>query len=121
MNTFTRLASRAIGLVVLAAASIAASPAHADVAVPRLTVQYGDLDLGRSQGAATLYARLNAAASSVCSRGAINTDVRRKTEERLCREQAIARAVQGVDHPAFTAWYAAKSGRLANGALVASR
>jgi UrcA family protein len=125
MNTSTllrRLAASLPGIATIVALSIATMPAaHADNAVPHVTVQFGDLDLGREQGAATLYARLRAATGTVCSRGAVNADLRGKTAEQLCREQAMARAVQGIEHPAFTAWYAAKTGRIAAGALVAKR
>jgi UrcA family protein len=114
MNTFVsfrRHSPRLLGAFLIVAAAFATAPAaHADTAPPRITVQYGDLDLGRAAGAATLYARLHAAAGAVCG-SAHPSDVRAVMSVRLCREQAIARAVASVDHPGFSEWHAVREGR----------
>ncbi|HEY2780812.1 MAG TPA: UrcA family protein [Steroidobacteraceae bacterium] len=67
-------------------------------------VEYGDLDLTRDAGVATLYSRIRTAARAVCE----PTDLvmlnllRDRTD---CRPDAIARAVADVNAPLLTSYF----------------
>ena len=71
----------------LAAAFAAASPASAQE-VRRAEVHYGDLDLSRAEGMATLRARVRAAAVTVCG-DADRNDIFAKLSIARCRKDAI--------------------------------
>jgi len=100
----------AISGLVLATATLSLSAlVHAGEA-PTMTVKYADLDLTRSEGAATLYARLTRAAHVVC--GPIepqSLDPTLKPRYYACISKAIAEAVAKVDRPALTEYASAKS------------
>ena len=91
--------------------SFATLPAAADgLSLPTATVKFGDLDVLHPQGAAVLYARIQAAAMNVCSsfdglgRGAaLHRDG--------CVNKAIVGAVTQVDSPALSAVYNAHEGK----------
>jgi len=92
-----------------ACADVYAAPAGYDVATR--TIKYGDLDLARSAGAATLYSRIQNAARAVCEPA---TSSRAWESIRLthrCVEQSIARAVADVNSPALTSYYVSKTKR----------
>ena len=73
------------------------------------TVKYGDLDLTRSAGAATLYARIRNAANAVCE-PAMSSGARDSMLLTLrCKEQSIARAVADVNAPTLTSYYLMKT------------
>lgn len=69
-------------------------------AVRAMTVQYDDSELATSQGAAALFARVSQAAESVCT----VRPVRFGTADQVarCKRDAISRAVETVNAPAFT-------------------
>ncbi len=73
------------------------------------TVKYGDLDLTRSAGAATLYSRIQAAARAVCE--PVSSSGRRDSFAltRRCVDQSITRAVADVNAPALTGYHLTKS------------
>ncbi len=118
LRSLTMLASAAVLAAAFAAPATAASP---DAFVKKVRVPYGDLNLAHPAGAEKLYARLRHAADVVCGR--VETrDLASRHEVARCREQAIATAVADVRSPAFSARYAAKTGRVGpNDALVAKR
>jgi UrcA family protein len=107
-----RAAAHSLATATLASATLAlAAPAvEAADGAPTLTVRYADLDLSRPAGAEAMYERLSEAASRVCGPREARVP-KEQLERRICREQAIARAVAQIDNAPFTAWYAAKLGR----------
>ena len=124
MHTFTTNARRTRTFALAATALLGASllglaPAAQAGEARQATVEFGDLNLRHESGASVLYARIAQAALQVCPDG--GRDLASLNSTRLCREQAIARAVGAVGNPAFTAWYVAKKGYGADARLVASR
>lgn len=73
-----------------------------------ITVSYADLDLGKPQGVDTLYARLRGAAKVACGE-ADARNLREKAFVRGCREEALANAIEGIDHSALTAKHLQRS------------
>jgi UrcA family protein len=71
-------------------------------------VHFADLDLTRSEGAAVLYQRLEAAAKSVCA-SLDARDVASQMRLRECVRTAIGSAVAKVDRPTLTAYYKART------------
>jgi UrcA family protein len=107
-------------LVSFALAGVFASPLSAlasmisklDEPVSRV-VRYGDLDLSRDSGVATLYSRINSAARAVCE--PLDVMMLRVLRERFdCRQDAIARAVSEVNSPALTSYHLAKTKAIAD-------
>jgi UrcA family protein len=73
-----------------------------------VTVQYGDLNVSTSHGAAMLYGRIHAAAEAVClspSYGDLSSKMRRNA----CVSQSTAAAVSKVNERALFAVYNAKN------------
>jgi UrcA family protein len=90
-------------------ADVHAAPAGYEVATR--IVKYGDLDLARSAGAATLYSRIQNAANAVCE-PAMSLGARGSTLlSRHCVDESIARAVADVNAPALTSYYVSKTKR----------
>jgi UrcA family protein len=101
---------------------IAMSAAHAgDVATS--TVKYGDLDLSRSDGAATLYRRINQAARTVCAPldfGQTAAATGMGAAYKNCLANAVSGAVSKIHNPEFSAYVASKTGT-ATSITLASR
>jgi UrcA family protein len=74
---------------------------------PALTVRYSDLNLSTEQGSLVLYGRIVAAAQQVCVVDDIR-DLRAFNAAKLCRAQAIAKAVRDVNSPMLASVYAAR-------------
>jgi UrcA family protein len=75
-------------------------------------VRYGDLDLSRDSGVATLYSRINSAARAVCE--PLDVMMPKVLRERFdCRQDAVARAVADVNSPALTSYHLAKTNAIA--------
>ena len=73
------------------------------------TVKYGDLDLSRTAGAASLYSRIQTAARAVCE-SPLSTGVRGEMLlSRHCMEESIARAVADVNAPTLTSYHLMKT------------
>jgi len=72
---------------------------------PALKVRYSDLNLSTEQGSLALYGRIVTAARQVCAFGDIR-ELRTVAAARVCREEAIARAVRDVNSPMLAAVYA---------------
>lgn len=73
----------------------------------QVNVRFSDLDLARTDGAATLYARIHSAAERVCA----PLSGRRLDENqryRVCVGDALARAVADVHQPTLTEYYQSK-------------
>lgn len=78
--------------------------------VPSRRVNYADLDLTRDAGVAVLYARIKSAAREVClSTYTWAAEDNKATQQ--CREQALARAIAGVNAPVLTGYYLDKRNR----------
>jgi UrcA family protein len=74
---------------------------------PTRVVEFGDLDLNRDDGVATLYSRIRSAAREVCE--PLDDWTLRLLRRRFdCREDAIGRAVADVKSPALTAYFVTK-------------
>src|SRR5262245_28863021 len=108
MNTAIRSALFAALLGSLCAVACAGGTVD-DQRATRL-VSYADLDLGRTEGAATLYLRIRTAARSVCappspfSAATVGRALR-------CADDATARAVADVNAPMLTSYYMARTRR----------
>lgn len=100
----------ACALLAMAMASpgVAAARAVPSDDVPQRRVSFADLDLTRSAGAETLYARIVSAAREVCEPPSTMA-LQLWEQTRQCRQQAIARAVADVKAPTLTSYYAAKT------------
>lgn len=74
---------------------------------PSVIVHFGDLDLTRTDGVATLYSRLKHAAETVCTAedGRDLESMRRYSD---CWRSALNRAVFKVDQPMLIAYYRAR-------------
>jgi UrcA family protein len=77
---------------------------------PSKTVQFADLDLSGTQGAAVLYDRLRAAAETVCAPLDDRDVLARHMRFKACMQSAISSAVAKVDRPTLTAYYKAQTG-----------
>jgi UrcA family protein len=75
-----------------------------------VTVQYGDLNISTSRGAATLYGRIRTAAEAVCS-PLSQGDLSSRMHRNACVSQSIAGAVGKINQPALFAVYNAKNAR----------
>jgi UrcA family protein len=73
--------------------------------IPAVTVTYGDLNLDSAQGSAALYARIAAAARTVCATPEDIRDLGALATARTCERQAVARAVRLVNSPRLAAVY----------------
>jgi len=71
-------------------------------APPAVRVSYAGLDLTSEQGAKVLYERISAAADQVCPSADLR-NLRAYYESRVCRKEAIARAIQEVGNPKLAA------------------
>jgi UrcA family protein len=74
-----------------------------------LTIRYSDLNLSTQQGARVLYGRIVAAANRVCAGGNM-LDLDAMATARVCREEAIAKAVRDVNSPMLAAVHAKRRG-----------
>jgi len=108
MNTST-LSTGLRGLIATAicgalAASFAAVSAAEGPEPASQIVKFADLNVSNPLGAAVLYARIRAAAESVCSYYVFKSD----EAENRCVHDAIANAVTKVNQPALSAVYNTK-------------
>jgi UrcA family protein len=115
MSRFTPkiLASCAlVGIIASPFSAFATMISKLDEPVSRV-VRYGDLDLSRDSGVATLYSRINSAARAVCE--PLDVMLLKVLRERFdCRQDAVARAVADVNSPALTSYYLAKTKAIAD-------
>jgi UrcA family protein len=111
LNPGGRLRTAVAFTVLAACAAIGAvGTVHAaGVDAPTRTVRYSDLNLSTEQGALVLYERIVAAASRVCAGGNM-LDLDAMATTRVCREEAIARAVRDVNRPTLASVYAERRG-----------
>jgi UrcA family protein len=112
---FAASAAIAVAGLMSAGTAVAATPAATrSVEVAQVIVQYGDLNLDTERGTVVLQRRLEAAAHRVCGRPDAR-DLRRATQARECRQDAIARAVKDVGSPRLAERHAAGRSRALRG------
>jgi UrcA family protein len=100
-------------------AGILASPlsvlASTEVALddlPSRVVKFGDLDLNRESGVATLYSRIRSAAREVCE--PMDVVIAKLARARFdCSQHALAKAIADVNSSNLTAYYMTKTKSLA--------
>ncbi len=93
---------------ILASHGAIAAPVEPHYEVSQRIVRFADLDITRSTGAATLYARITAAARTVCEPSLSSWELGLSSQTRQCQEQAIERAVTDVNAPALTSYHLIK-------------
>lgn len=79
----------------------------ANAETPELKVNYSDLNLSTEKGSLALYGRIVAASYKVCVADDIR-DLRAVSAAKVCREQAVAKAVRDVNSPMLASVYAAR-------------
>jgi UrcA family protein len=94
----------------LSVAQAGSPEATADAAVPKLVVNYGDLNLSTTDGNAALYQRITAAARRVCPLED-SRNLARAAYTNSCRAEAVARAVRDVNSPRLAALLAKRTNR----------
>lgn len=92
-----------VGFAVPVGATTRATVARDEQAIST-TVRFGDLDLKTRQGADKLYGRLNIAARHVCN-DTMEPYARLTRAFVVCRDDALAEAVQEVNRPLLTQVY----------------
>lgn len=107
---------------ILSLATLDAQAATPTDDVHSVTVQFGDLDLNRQAGIATLYSRIKGAAHRVCQQQAEELLVA-KQSYRLCVKRAVSTAVARIDRPLLSDYLARQDGEPAKAptASVAAR
>lgn len=99
-------------LLLASALAVTASPfvmADALVNVKSEVVRYDDLRLTSRVGVAVLYGRLRSAAERACA-PLESQQLAAKGRYRACYDDAMARAVAGVNHAGLTEYYESKKG-----------
>jgi UrcA family protein len=106
MTTFSPIRVVLISLFAMGAAQAG------DLSVASSTVKYGDLDLSRAAGEATLYRRIHEAARKVCA----SLDVAQSVPPpsmgdayKSCLAHAVSGAVARINNPEFTAYVSGKA------------
>jgi UrcA family protein len=96
----------ALALSALFMAQSACAAVAAEVP-PSVTVRYNDLDLNTPEGVASLYRRIQDAATTVCKPAEAPESVSRLlwTAWKQCFYHAMADAVRGVHNDQFSAYY----------------
>jgi UrcA family protein len=103
MKLATALVASMLSLTTLAARG--ASPTDDAYSV---TVKFGDLDLNRQAGIATLYVRIKGAARRVCDQQAEDQSVNQSYP--VCVRSAVSTAVAHIDRPMLTEYVAQLGG-----------
>jgi UrcA family protein len=104
MTKFQKICSLILALA-SSSAMVAASAAHAqsDTEATSVTVRYGDLDVGRSDGAKVLLERIRFASIRACGGEPDVRDPRQRGDYDQCRDTAVRDAVVHVHSPVLTA------------------
>jgi UrcA family protein len=104
-STLTRsIRTLVIGLALTAVAHSAA--AEQQTAVRQIEVRFGDLNLNKEAGAATLLNRLSMAARNVCDASPLGySNLNPRNSPFACRKATMQKAVADVNHPMVTAMF----------------
>ena len=115
MNAQTHAHPRSLWLVTLSAV---ACVAYAGLAlggpsddVQSITVGFADLNVSTPSGAASLYGRIQKAASLVCGAQPSNVELARAQDWQACYRSAVSNAVASANKPTLTALHDRKTGR----------
>jgi len=108
MNTFKYSTRLLAGLAVLSIAMLAGGVAVADEP-QKAVVSFGDLDLSRDVGVATLYRRIEFAADKVCV-AYEGKAIGKHVLHHNCIQDATNRAIADINVPALTSYHAARTG-----------
>jgi len=92
------------GLAGVLCAGAASAATAADSDLPTVVVHYSDLSLGTDSGVNQLYRRIVYAAKRVCPDA---RDLSRQQQVQLCRDQAVAGAIEQIHNPRLAALHAA--------------
>lgn len=101
MRVKSVVASGAAVMLGLFAAGAPAAPFESDAL--SIEVSFADLDLSRQEGAEALYARIRAAARTVCEPLYDSRSLQLAARHRRCIDEAVAGAVKQVDRATLTA------------------
>lgn len=101
-------------LAAAAAANAADTQVRGNVGEQALAINYSDLDLSSEAGNRILYKRIRAAAEKVCPVERI-TGSRLPVHDRQCIEEAVAKAVNGIQSPKLAQMHATHTHRLLGG------
>ena len=85
-----------------------ASAAAPDADAPSLVVRYSNESLTTDLGVQQLYRRIQFAAKQVCPEATVR-DLRSIEQAKVCREQAVARAIHKVNNSQLAALHATNS------------
>jgi UrcA family protein len=102
-------------------ATVTLPAAAAGTVEESIAVRYSDLDLDDAAGVAQLHARLTTAAEKVCDTGYRPQALFLAHGWRACVTAALEQGIAAVDHPALTAYHAAKASPARSVAAVAAR
>jgi UrcA family protein len=104
----------AVGLTLAAAMVAPFAVAHADrvgqlEGVPKIVVNYDDLDISHPQGLEELYTRIQYAAMDVCDYDRLPKELARQRRPAACYHAAVDDAIRQVNKPQLTALHHAKA------------
>jgi UrcA family protein len=109
IGTGRMLTIGAATLLCALSAQAGTEPASSPVVAKSVVVHYADLNLGATEGAKTLYARLSSAASEACGGEQYKVDLRRDRAYRACYEQTLDEAVTKIDSQQLQALHAERT------------
>ncbi len=105
----------AISAATVALSLLAPKFAVADATIVKsTTVQYGDINLAKPEGANALYQRIRVAAHKVCTLDSEAWYGLQSLDRRQCIHRATEQAVMKVNSPVLVAMYKAKNNRTAS-------
>jgi len=88
--------------------AMGAGVANADTDVPSTVVRYSTEALTTNSGVEDLYRRIRFAAKQVCPESSVQ-DLRANELARVCRQQAVSRAIQKINNSQLAALHATTS------------
>ncbi len=108
MKIHSRLGLLAAAAGLVAIPLLGTGPASASISDPQtrsVTLRFDPRDLNTDKGADHLLSRIGGAASKVCDEGGSMRQLIESSGYRVCRHEAITRAVADVNRPTVTAAY----------------
>ena len=93
-----------VAITALLAVTTQAHSQATDANAPmKISVRYGDLDIGHAAGAKVLFQRINSAAARVCGGEPDLRELQQRAAYDQCRKTAVGEAVAKIDSPIVTA------------------
>jgi UrcA family protein len=99
----------AIALTFLTLLTVDARADEPKANAPSITVSYSDVAFGNTEGAASVYRKLKAAARRVCHVNDGSKDLAIQIAAHDCYQDALENAVQKIDRPTLTALHASEA------------